>query len=84
MKVKLFQIMKATINNLVKNGAINCEGKEVETDKGTPQGGVISPLLANIAFAGMETMRMGLEQQEQNRAVKEIVQFKQYADDFYC
>ena len=54
--------MKATINNLVKSGAINCEGKEVETDKGTPQGGVISPLLANIAFAGMETMRMGLEQ----------------------
>jgi len=53
--------IKATINNLVKSGAISYEGNELETDKGTPQGGVISPLLANIAFMGMETMIMGLE-----------------------
>jgi RNA-directed DNA polymerase len=30
------------------------DGVYHDTDKGTPQGGVISPLLANIAFHGME------------------------------
>lgn len=39
----------------IKSGVID---KEVftKTDKGTPQGGVISPLLANIALHGMENM----------------------------
>jgi len=46
----------ATINNLVKSGAITVNQEYIETDTGTPQGGIISPLLANIAFTGMETM----------------------------
>ena len=39
----------------IKSGVID---KDVftKTDKGTPQGGVISPLLANIALHGMENM----------------------------
>jgi len=39
----------------IEAGAID---KDVfcKTEKGTPQGGVISPLMANIAFMGMETM----------------------------
>lgn len=32
------------------------QGQFVETQTGTPQGGVISPLLANIALHGMETL----------------------------
>ena len=46
----------ATIKNLVKSGAITVNQEYIETDTGTPQGGIISPLLANIAFTGMETM----------------------------
>jgi RNA-directed DNA polymerase len=44
-----------------------------DTDKGTPQGGVISPLLANIALDGMEKR---LTAQGQKRTVV------RYADDF--
>lgn len=34
---------------------VMCDGVFERTEKGTPQGGVISPLLANIALHGMET-----------------------------
>jgi len=77
----------ATINNLVKSGAITVNQERVATEIGTPQGGVISPLLANIAFTGMETMinqwawenkkRTG-QQQRSKCPVQTIV----YADDF--
>jgi len=46
--------LKATIYNLVKSGAITVNNKLIDTDRGTPQGGIISPLLANIAFIGLE------------------------------
>ncbi|HEW97491.1 MAG: group II intron reverse transcriptase/maturase [Candidatus Parabeggiatoa sp. nov. 3] len=39
----------------IEAGAID-KGTFNKTEKGTPQGGVISPLLANIAFMGLETM----------------------------
>jgi len=77
----------ATINNLVKSGAVTVKQEMIKTDIGTPQGGVISPLLANIAFTGMETMinkwawenraRIG-QKQKRNCPVQVIV----YADDF--
>ena len=77
----------ATINNLVKSGAVTVKQERIETDIGTPQGGVISPLLANIAFTGMETMiekwawenrlRTG-QRQKRDCPVQVIV----YADDF--
>ncbi len=77
----------ATIRNLVKSGAVTVKQELIETDIGTPQGGVISPLLANIAFTGMETMienwawenrtRIG-QHQKRYCPVQVIV----YADDF--
>lgn len=38
----------------LKSGVVD-RGQFTKTDMGTPQGGVISPLLANIALHGMET-----------------------------
>ena len=52
-----------------------------ETDEGTPQGGVISPLLANIALHGMEEA-LGIKYygaHERTHAKRAVVR---YADDF--
>jgi RNA-directed DNA polymerase len=49
------------------------------TEMGTPQGGVISPLLANIAFHGMESA-VGVKYSRQQIAGKRAL--VRYADDF--
>jgi RNA-directed DNA polymerase len=51
-----------------------------ETDAGTPQGGVISPLLANIAFHGMETA-MGVRYNNRGEVISPRGLVR-YADDF--
>jgi RNA-directed DNA polymerase len=48
------------------------------TDEGTPQGGVISPVLANMALDGLE----GAIKQVISRKNKEKVHMVRYADDF--
>ena len=79
----------ATINNLVKSGAVTVKQERIKTEIGTPQGGVISPLLANIAFTGMETMinewaweNRAKTGQKQRRRKQCPVQVIVYADDF--
>ena len=56
-----------------------------ETDRGTPQGGVISPLLANIALHGMEN-ELGVEyryNKHQGYLLKSnSIGIVKYADDF--
>ena len=42
------------IGKWLKAGVVEADGYLKPTDAGTPQGGVISPLLANIALDGME------------------------------
>jgi len=50
------------------------------TETGTPQGGVISPLLANIALHGMEeTVGMRFNKQGESTGKRAVVR---YADDF--
>jgi len=56
----------------------NVKGLKVTSDyseKGTPQGGVISPLLANIALHGMETELLSNFKRNQVKIIR-------YADDF--
>ena len=74
---------KRTLNQWLKCGVVN-KGQLVSTDEGTPQGGIISPTLANWTLDGLER---GL--QEHIRATlgtakgqKAKVNLVRYADDF--
>jgi RNA-directed DNA polymerase len=57
-------------------------GKLYPSDTGTPQGGVISPLLANIALHGMEAA-LGISRYAQGCIKKDVSKvIIRYADDF--
>jgi RNA-directed DNA polymerase len=68
--------LRRVIKAWLKAGAVD-NGVFEETTSGTPQGGVISPLLANIALHGMETR---VAQAFTYREGKP--NFVRYADDF--
>ena len=53
-----------------------------ETDDGTPQGGIISPVLANIALDGLETKLRELYPKGTVKARKALINLVRYADDF--
>jgi Retron-type reverse transcriptase len=62
-----------------------CDGKELfPTNEGTPQGGVISPLLANIALHGMEerVKQYAETQKGTKRDNRNALSLIRYADDF--
>ncbi len=78
------KVAKSTIKQWLKAGIM--ENQEFQaSDIGTPQGGIISPLLANIALDGMETYlynklrEKGYKNHELRRGAIRIVR---YADDF--
>ncbi|MEB3829889.1 reverse transcriptase domain-containing protein, partial [Phormidium sp. CCY1219] len=52
-KLDVFPAIRRQIKAWLKAGVIDT-GQLFTTNEGTPQGGVISPLLANIALHGME------------------------------
>ncbi|MGH2354720.1 MAG: group II intron reverse transcriptase, partial [Chloroflexota bacterium] len=53
-KLHTFPTLRRVIRGWLKAGVV--DGKELfPTDEGTPQGGAISPLLANVALHGLET-----------------------------
>lgn len=85
-KLNTFPTMRRQIKSWLKAGVM--DGKEMfPTSEGTPQGGVISPLLANIALHGMENrikQYVGAlpEKGLRRKAKEENVSLIRYADDF--
>ncbi|PNW59120.1 UNVERIFIED_CONTAM: group II intron reverse transcriptase/maturase [Euhalothece sp. KZN 001] len=90
-KLNTFPTFRKQIRAWLKAGVM--EGKEFSpTSEGTPQGGVISPLLANIALHGMENeikaiahtfdMKRPDGTQLAQRDKRKSISIIRYADDF--
>jgi RNA-directed DNA polymerase len=70
---------KALIKQWLQAGYLE-DGRYHDTPKGTPQGGVISPLLLNIALHGMEAV-LGVKRDRQGTSIGKRAVVR-YADDF--
>lgn len=70
------ETMRTIIDKMLKSGIMK-EGVTTETSEGTPQGGVISPLLANVALTCLddEMIKHDFHSRQSNPIVR-------YADDF--
>lgn len=67
------------IHQWLKAGVMD-KGVFNETESGTPQGGIVSPLLANIALQGMEeVLGVELDSKGHSKGKRMVVR---YADDF--
>lgn len=71
---------KELIKQWLKAGYVEM-GKYHETTSGTPQGGVISPLLANIALHGLEDL-FDIKYDENDTRLLSKYSVVRYADDF--
>lgn len=85
-KLGTFPMLRRAIKAWLKAGVMD-GGKLFPVDEGTPQGGVISPLLANIALHGLETaVRDAFPHfkppQHQKPNIRWKPQVIRYADDF--
>jgi RNA-directed DNA polymerase len=74
---------KAMLHKWLKSGVVD-SGQLQRTDDGTPQGGIISPTLANVTLNGLEQglMQFLREKLGTRQAAKEKVHLVRYADDF--
>ena len=76
------RIMREQIWLSLKSGAIE-KGTKINTNEGTPQGGVISPLLANIALDELDIVIETMIHPRNVRTYsRPIVGYARYADDF--
>lgn len=60
------------------------KGVFCHTESGTPQGGIISPLLANMVLDGLEGELMRTFRKSKHYGAKHQVNYVRYADDFIC
>ncbi|WP_405126803.1 group II intron reverse transcriptase/maturase [Ralstonia pseudosolanacearum] len=74
---------KAILRSWLKAGFVE-SGSLFSTEAGTPQGGIISPVLANMALDGLEKVlnRKFFETKRKNVRYAPKVNFVRYADDF--
>ncbi|MFM6242698.1 MAG: group II intron reverse transcriptase/maturase [Planktothrix sp.] len=90
-KLQTYPMLRRQIKAWLKCGVM--DGKDLfPTDEGTPQGGVISPLLANIALHGMEEHILHYASEQKwrypngvsmsKRDKKQSISLIRYADDF--
>ncbi|BAY14126.1 RNA-directed DNA polymerase (plasmid) [Calothrix sp. NIES-2098] len=75
--------MRRLIKAWLKSGVMD-DGQFFKTNSGTPQGGVISPLLANIALHGMEQLVIDYARslKGEKKANQQSISLIRYADDF--
>lgn len=80
-------VFKPTIHKWLRAGVVE-DGQFMKTEKGVPQGGVVAPLLANIALDGLERL-FGIENTKgryispsQRKGKNKGVSLVRYADDF--
>jgi RNA-directed DNA polymerase len=82
-KIHTYPTLSRLIKTWLKAGY--CDGKDLfPTNEGTPQGGVISPLLANIALHGMENRVIQYAETLKGckRTNRNALSLIRYADDF--
>ena len=81
----------ALVKAFLKSGVFTELGDREDTLTGTPQGGILSPLLANIALSALDDhfarqwhQEMGTSRQRANRKAKSLGSWRliRYADDF--
>lgn len=82
-KLNTFPTIRRQIRAWLQAGVMD-EGQLFPTTEGTPQGGVISPLLANIALHGMEYRIKALfpDKQSRKNGAFYAPHLIRYADDF--
>ncbi|MDF0556046.1 group II intron reverse transcriptase/maturase [Kamptonema sp. UHCC 0994] len=82
-KISTYPTLNRQIRTWLKAGYCD-QGELFPTNEGTPQGGVISPLLANIALHGMENRIMQYAETLKGgkTANRKALSLIRYADDF--
>ncbi|BAI90683.1 MULTISPECIES: group II intron reverse transcriptase [Oscillatoriales] len=77
-KIHCSSSLKKDLKQWLKSGVLDNDVFE-DTEAGTPQGGVISPILAKIALLGIERLVKGMYP---NKGTATQVNLIRYADDF--